>query len=402
MDTVIIKIYGPSKFDFRNKALFLPELSCRRYEDLSSTEIQSRNSSRSYLRKFILHPKPSDEYIPRVEVFETLSKESNSIIYILKITFSAPKLLYWNSVQEVNENNKQKILSALKTALCSVGIIVEVEALENATLEAVHACKNILLLKTTRMREIVAELGRMDISKSFDVTETQIKNGGRLLNFWSGTIEHCFYDKVSDSLKPKNKRSDKGRIDYEKTFIEQYKLQDREIFRYEYRLKKTQTTKSAVNALLGRKHDTQVTFKDLFIPDLLKNLILSSWHKLIERPENQLSLFGKIDRLRLLSHIFSEAKKRGEKAHSMNNAFISYGIATAILDSGVKEVRGIVSECWNSDHPERLTKKIKTASDLTRGLPSSSNITFINNVFEKFELISLDSLRKATNLLCKE
>lgn len=394
MDTLIIKIYGPNKFHFRNKSLFLPELSCRKYEDLSPTEIQSRNSSRSYLRKFILHPKPSDDYIPRVEVFETLSKESNRIIYILKITFSAPKLLYWNSVQEVGENDKQKILSALKRALASVGIVIDTEALENATLEAVHTCKNIPLPKTMRMREILGELGRMDISKVVDVMETQIKNGGRVLNFWAGTKEQCFYDKVSDSLKPKNKRSDKGRIDYEKVFIEQYKLQDREIFRYEFRLKKTQTTRNAVNALLGRKHDTQVVFKDLFMPNLLKNLILTSWHKLIERPENQLSLFGKVDRLKLLLHIFSEAKKQGEKAHSMNNAFISYGIATAILDNGAKELRGIVYESWNKDHPERLTKKIKTASQLTSGLPYSDNIAFIDTALEKFELISLASLEK--------
>jgi hypothetical protein len=392
MDTVIIKIYGPSKFEFRNKTLFLPELSCRKYEDLSPTEIQSRNSSRSYLRKFLLHPKPSDEYIPRVEVFETLSKESNRIIYILKITFSAPKLLYWNSVQEVDERDRQKILSALKRTLGSVGIVVEVEVLENAILEAVHACKNIPLPKTMRMREILAELGRMDISKVVDVTETQIKNGGRVLNFWAGTKEHCFYDKVSDSLKPKNKRSDKGRIDYEKAFIGQYKLHDQEIFRYEYRLKKTQTTKSAINALLDRKPDTQVVFKDLFMPDLLKNLILTSWHKLIERPENQLSLFGKIDRLKLLLYILSKAKKQSEKAHSMNNAFISYGIATAILDNGAKEVRGIVYEGWNKDHPERLTKKIKTASELTSGLPYSNSIVFIDTALEKFELINLTSL----------
>lgn len=394
MDTVIIKIYGPSKFQFRNKTLFLPELSCRRYEDLSPTEIQSRNSSRSYLRKFILHPKPSDEYIPRVEVFETLSKESNRVIYILKITFSAPKLLYWNSVQEVDENHSQKILLALKRSLESIGIIVEVESLENATLEAVHACKNIPLPKEMYMREILVELGRMDISKVVDITETQIKNGGRVLNFWSGTREQCFYDKVSDSLKPKNKRSDKSRIDYEKIFIEQYKLQDREIFRYEYRLKKTQTTRSAINTLLSRKPDTSVVFKDLFTPNLLKNMVLNSWNKLIERPENQLSLFGKIDRLKLLLHILSEAKKRGEKAHSMNNAFISYGIATAILDSGVKQVRGAVYQSWNKDHPERLTKKIKTASDLTNGLPYSNNIAFIDSELKRFELISLTSLQK--------
>ncbi len=394
MDTIIIKIYGPNKFQFRNKSLFLPELNCRKYEDLSPTEIQSRNSSRSYLRKFLLHPKASDEYIPRVEIFETLSKNSNKIIYILKITFSAPKLLYWNSVQEVDENDKQKILSALKRALGGVGIVVETDVIENATLEAIHTCKNIPLPKTIRIREILSELSRMDISKVVDVTETQFKNGGRVLNFYSGTIERSFYDKISDSLRPKNKRSDKGRIDYEKTFIEKHKLQNREIFRYEYRLKKTQTTKRVINSLLGREYETQVVFKDIFTPNLLKKLILNSWHTLIERPENQLSLFGKIDRLKLLLHIFSEAKKQSEKAHSMNNAFISYGIATAILDNGAKELRGVVYEGWNKDHPERLTKKIKIASKLTSGLPYSNNIVFIDTALERFELISLTSLEK--------
>ncbi|MDO8493021.1 MAG: hypothetical protein Q7S19_00535, partial [bacterium] len=76
------------------------------------------------------------------------------------------------------------------------------------------------------------------------------------------------------------------------------------------------------------------------------------------------------------------------------NAFISYGIATAILDNGAKEVRGIVHQGWNKDHPERLTKKIKTASELTSGLPYSNNIAFINNALERYELISLASLEK--------
>ena len=394
MDTVIIKIYGPNKFQFRNKSLFLPELTSRKYEDLTPTEIQSRNSTRSYLRKFILHPKPSDEYIPRVEVFETLSKKFNKIIYILKITFSAPKMLYWNSVQEVDENDKQRILSTLKRALESVGIIlVNTEVIENAILEAVHTCKNIPLPKTMRMREILNELRRMDISKAVDVTETQFKNGGRVLNFYSGTVERSFYDKVSDSLKPKNKRSDKGRIDYEKAFIEQYNLQDQEILRYEYRLKKTQTTKSAVNALLGRPYETQVVFNDLFTPNLLKNLIRNSWRKLIEKPENQLSLFGKIDKLGLFLHILSEAKKQNATAHGMNTALISYGLATAIQDHGAKEVKGAIFDVWNSDHSERLTKKIQVTADLTKGLPYSNSIAFIDSALERFELINLTSLQ---------
>lgn len=391
MDTVIIKVYGPHKFKITNWSLFLPELIKRNYEELSLTE---RSSTRPYLRRFVLHPKWQEDYLPRVEVFETLTEDRKDIRYILKIEFSVPKLLYWNSLQEVSENDKQRVISALKSALQSVSIEVDAQVLENATVGSVHACKNVPLPKTIRMREIINELAKMDVNKAFDVSDKQCKKGARVLNIYSGTIDWSFYDKISDSLRPKNKRTDKSRIDQERAIIEQYHLQDREVFRYEYRIKKTQTIKREINALLGREYQTQVVFSDLFTPNLMKTLVINSWHSLIEKPENQLSLFGVIDELGLLLHILSEAKKNGETAHSMNNALISYGLATAIREHGAKEVRGAIFDVWDTDHPERLAKKLELASELTRGLPYSNNIAFLDKALEKFELISLTSLQK--------
>ena len=391
MDTVIIKIYGPNKFWITNWSLFLPELIKREFGQLSPTE---RSSTRPYLRRYILHPKWQQDYLPRVEVFETLTEDRKDIRYILKITFSVPKLLYWNSLQEVSENDKDKVLSALQSALKSVNIDVSTEVLANATVEAVHACKNVPLPRTIRMREIINELAKMDVNKAFDVSDKQCKMGARVLNIHSGTIDWSLYDKISDSLRPKNKRTDKNRIDHERAVIERYNLQNREVFRYEYRIKKTQTVKREVNALLGREYQKQVAFKDLFTPNLMKTLVLNSWHAIIDRPENQLSLFETVDKLGLLLHILSEAKKNGETAHSMNNALIAYGLATAIRDHGAKEVRGAIFDVWNTSHPERLTKKIKLASDLTSGLPFSSHIAFLDKALEKFELINLVSLEK--------
>lgn len=392
MDTVIIKIYGPHKFKIKNWSLFLPELEGRTYNDLSLTE---RTSTRPYLRRFILRPKWRPEYLPSVEVFETLTKDRKDIRYFLKITFSAPKLLYWNSLQEVGENDREKLCVALKLALRSVNIDVETEAIENATVEAVHACKNVPLPKTMHMREIINELAKIDINKSFDVNEKQHKKGSRalILGFHSGTIEWSFYDKISDCLRPKSKRSDKQRIDQERAIVEFYKLQDREVFRYEYRIKKTQTTKREVNRLLGRESKTPVLFKDLFTPNLLKSLVLNSWHTIINRPENQLSLFSTPDRLSLLSHIFSEAKKLGRKPNSIDRAFASYGMATSMKDFGAKEIRGLILDTWNKDHPERITKKMDSALELMKGLTYSDDILFLGKALEKFELITLTSLQ---------
>ena len=242
------------------------------------------------------------------------------------------------------------------------------------------------------MREIINELAKIDISKAFDVSDKQCKKGSRVLNIYSGTIDWSMYDKISDSLRPKNKRSDKGHISHERTVIERYGLQSQEVFRYEYRIKKTQTVKREINSLLGREYITQVLFEDLFTSGLLKLLVINSWNALIKRPENQLSLFGKIDSLKLFLHILAEAKKRDVKAHSMNNALTAYGLAIAIRDHGAKEARGAILDIWNTDHPERLTKKIKLASELTEGLPYSNNIAFIDTALNKFELITLTSL----------
>jgi len=391
MDTVIIKIYSPHTFKISNFSLFLPEVTRRTYAELSLTE---RTSKHPYLKKFVLHPKYKEEYLPRVELFETLTKDRKNIQHILKIELSVPKLLYWNSVQEVSENDQEKVFSALKSALRTVSITIETEVIAKAQVVAIHACKNILLPKTIRMREIINELSKIDISKVFDVSDKQHKQGTRVLNIHAGTTDWSFYDKISDSVRPKNKRTDKGHIDYERQFIASHNLEKREMFRYEYRIKKNQTARKYINPILKREYETQLLFKDLFTPNLMKSLVLNSWHTIIDRPENQLSLFTTADKITLFLHILYEASKRNRRANTLNTALTSYGLATAIKDHGAKEVRGAIFDVWNDNHPERLNKKIEVASQLMKGLPYSNCIAFINNELEKFEIISLTSLEK--------
>jgi hypothetical protein len=391
MDTVIIKIYGPKKFKISRSDLFVPEITRREYKDLTPTE---RSSNFHYLRHFVLHPKHTDEYVPRVELFECLTEDRMDIRHVLKIEFSVPKLLYWNSLQEVSDADMSKVFSALQLALKSVSIVVEISAIAIATVTAVHACKNVPLPKAMNMREVINDLGKMDLGKAYDISDKQYKKGARVLNIHSGTIDWSIYDKVSDCLRPKNKRTDKGQINQERAIIEQYHLQDREVFRYEYRIKKNQTVRREVNTLLGRPYTVPVVFSDLFTPNLMKSLVLNSWRSIVERPENQLSLFSSIDTLGLLLHMLSEAKKLNTGAHSMNNALISYGLAIAIQEHGAKEVRGAIFDIWDTDHPERLKSKMELASALTKGLPYSAHIAFIDKALEKYELITLASLNK--------
>ena len=392
MDTVIIKIYSPNNFRILDFSSFLPELEKREFKDLSDNE---KRSNGPYLRKYILQVKKQKEYTPRVEIFETITKDRKNLCYILKIEFSIPKLLYWNSLQEVGENDGEKVFYAIKSALANVNILVGLETIKNSSVTSIHVCKNILLPPEIKMREIIDELAKIDINRSFDISNKQCKEGSRILNLYSGTTDWSFYDKISDSLRPKNKRTDKNKINQERLFIQLHKLQKLEVFRYEYRLKKNQTVKREINKILKRDYKTTVCLKDLFLKDLIKTILINSWQIILNRPENQLLFSTTNNDLKLFIHIFSRAKEQNHRSHSMNNAFIAYGIARIIKDHGIKETRGVISEIWNTDHPERFKKKIEIALKLTEGLPYSDGISFINEKIKSYELIDLTSLKNA-------
>lgn len=394
MDSFNLKIGGQHKFqvDAKKYSNFLPELAQRRYKDLSKSE---KESHRRYLRKFVLQTPYQDEYLPKVIIYEKLSERRDSICYLLEIEFSAPKLLYGNSLLEVDDKDKEKVINRLQSKLLNLGIKVKTSDLGQARVSAVHFCKNIPLPENIKIRQILGELVKADMSKVYEITSTKIKDGGRVLNFYSGIIEWTFYDKILDTARPKNKRVDKNFIEPERLFLKQHNLQEKEVFRYEYRVKKYQTVMREINRELKKEPKTPVVFADIFSPDLCKKIINSSWQKILQQPGNQLALFEKIDSLQLLIHIFAEAKKNGQKAHSLNNALISYGLSRIIQDHGAKEVRRAIFETWNEDHPERLLKKMKTAAEMISKLPISNNIAFVSKGLEEFTLIDLDSLKRA-------
>ncbi len=391
MDTVIIKIYGTDKFEIRRAYLFLPEFAVRRYTDLSMTE---KGSMRPYLRRFIFCPIRDDEYCPGIEVFEAFTEDRQDLKYILQITFSVPKLLYGNSLLEVAEKDMGLVFLVLSSRLSRAGVIVGAKDIANALVATVHFCKNVFLPNTIKMRDILGDLERVDINKAVDVTLKEHKNGGRVLSIFSGTVERAFYDKISDCLRPKNKRKDKNYISLEREFVESFGLQDHEVFRYEYRVKKTQTVMHEMSRALGRKYGP-VYFHDLFMPGLFKRVTFDSWRALIERPENRLAFFIRDDALKLFLHIVGEGKKVGSSAHSMNKALISYGIARIISDIGAKETRGILLENWCKDHSERIERKIKMAADLVKTMPYPNGIAYIDRALEEFIGITSEMLRNA-------
>jgi hypothetical protein len=219
-------------------------------------------------------------------------------------------------------------------------------------------------------------------------------NNGQSLRLACGVREWSFYDKV-DEMRRKTKRGAAGRqTPYEKDMVELYGLDGIEVFRFEYRLNKAQTIRSEVNALLGRPYDTPVTLECLFSETLWKTTLNNAWQKLTNRPDNQLALLSADSKLDLFHHVLRSAQQRDKSGHSQNQALWCYGLAAAIMDHGVKTIRHDFARIWSEKAGERFEEKIRTAAELVEGVPLSDGIVFITQALERFERVTLDTVKQ--------
>ena len=399
MDTVQIRIYDKDKFRVVTGAPFRQEFSMRDFKDLSREErLRSQDKRWPYLRNFVLHPEKKDGLtIPKVEIYESADSTIGIVKYEMVITASLPKLLFENSLCEISPTDLQRVSDTMVERLSGVGIQVLPSTIATASVSVAHFCKNIILPNSISFRRLLAELARVDIGKAYDTTDdirTKNKNSGQVLHLYAGNREWSFYDKIEDMKRPKNKSEDKLKTEYEKELVELYGLKDTEVFRYEYRLKKTQTIKSELNAALGRPYQTPVLLTDIFSGGLWKSVLLRSWKRITDRPENQLALLGTNSKLDLLIHILKNAWNKDKSGHSQNQALWSYGLATAIKDHSAKTIRKELGRVWSSKSDERLDEKMAVAANLAQGVPFSDGIAHIGKELERFEVINLALLEK--------
>jgi len=406
MDTIQFRISGKEKFSIANWAQFYPEFSLRKFADLSTTErVRVREKGRLNLRKFILRVEKRDSlYIPAVEIYETANSAMELVDYELKVTFSVPKTLFETSLLEAKESQHRDLLEKLSSKLDGIGVRMALKTMDDAPVSVVHFCKNVPLPRDISMRSILKEFSHLDMGKAYDttkITERKEKNNGEIVHLYSGTRDWTFYDKILDILRPKNKSQDKFKTDYEKELLQVYSLDNIEVFRYEYRLNRMQTIRSELNVFLKKPLKTPILVSDLFTEGLWEKVILNSWKKIIERPENQLALISTNDALDLFLHIFKKAETNNKNGHSQNQAFWSYGLARMIKELGAKTVRQECEKIWSARSDERLNEKLAIAAELARDLPLSDGILHIEQNLREFKQVTLETLSTFSVKHCK-
>jgi len=211
-------------------------------------------------------------YKPRL----TVNKRGNR--FYLKIEFSAPKMLFCDNLNELEEKDFEPLLSKLNQRLQEMGVKIFRVLLEKANTISFHPSKNILLSNGYTSIFAIRELSKIDISKKFDITKIKYRNGGEELQIYTISNSLVFYDKINDLSKPAKRANDKDQTLKQFTLFEEIKKQKRpiEVLRMEARPSKKQKM-NEVLAELG--YPQNPTFKDIFNKELCQKILLSYWER---------------------------------------------------------------------------------------------------------------------------
>lgn len=192
-------------------------------------------------------------------------------------TFSVPKLLAGNNLQEVSERNYYQVVKTLRSKLAIMGIIVSEKTIGEACVWTLHVGKNIDLTNKSSPTTVIDTLYKLHYDQRLSIGKTvyfgqeeKVKvnyRPGSLFSLYCKAYELCFYDKTAELKKDS----------FGSTLLCTQPMTH--ILRMEYRLFNAQN----VQRYLSKAGiDPKITFKDLFQDKNFKKLNMYIWNKAIK------------------------------------------------------------------------------------------------------------------------
>lgn len=213
-------------------------------------------------------------YKPRLTLIKSANKGGYFII--LRIEFSAPKLVFGNNFYEVTTQDYGRLEAMLWNRLMEMGVEVSRDSLSKAKVSTIHYSKNFLLPRPFTSSMLISEIGKLNLNSRLDLNKTRYRNEGHSVCFHANSYEVMFYDKIQDLKQAR--MSEKRSI--EKEYLVHLKLQEGqllkglEVFRMETRLgkrSKIQAMFKALNIKAG------LIFSELFSAEISQKILLYFW-----------------------------------------------------------------------------------------------------------------------------
>lgn len=381
LDTIAIRIAYPN-FMVSDPNLFTPAFVIQQ----NGTDFgqYGRHKFKKFQQNSTAQDKLARIYLPRLTAYQRF--DGIKLTYDLHIELSVPKLLFNNSLQELDDEDFDRVISEIKSRLSRMGIKIFEHALRKAVVAKAHFGKNIPLPHPLTVQDAISTLYKADVGKRKDVNVRHYGNDGQALYYYASSANIIFYDKVKDIESPRNRALDKDKLQYEKSLIKQMGGEQKpEILRFEVRLAKQQSLNTFLTRVMGEKIKS-ITFEALFNKELCKKALLASWTEIIKSPASQLAF--KLERP--LEEVFDAMieginSKKKKQAHSLNMALASLGLYTLINHCGVRKTRNKIEKNWTGKSWIRLSDKIKSSAMTLKVLPPSHAISDIQSALERFE-----------------
>ncbi len=288
-------------------------------------------------QKFIRNPTKADKatgmYFPRITLFKRRYEQFQNV----KIEFSAPKLLYDNNLEELNNADFNRMVDVLLDRLKRMGVRLFRHSILNAKVSAIHYSKNILLTDGYTASHLISELGKIDLRKSFDFARARFINDGQSLCAHTTSHELVIYDKIADLNKGKKRAIDRDQTPYQTSLFGELKGRKQliEILRFEIRLCK----REKINSLFKKLgYEPNLTFKQMFNSFISQKVVGHYWERIINAKNNGLFTLP-ISSKDLLRELY-----KAQPDIKPNRALYLVGLTTLAKDgNGLRELRTILT-----------------------------------------------------------
>lgn len=274
-------------------------------------------------------------YKPRLSV----TKRFREIM--LKIEFSAAKLIFENNFDELEESDFSNVVITLCQRLEEMGVLVSLENLRNAPVSAIHYSKNMELLDGLTPYSILKEIQKSNISQRLDFDQCDFQNEGHAVKFRVSSYEITFYDKVKDlqqaRISPKRgmEKDYASQLALYNDIQEERKKRPVEILRMEVRLnrrEKIRATLSNINKLV------ELTFQNLFNKEISQKVLLHYLDEVESHYPKPLNYRAKSAKDFVSQFIIDNPKT------AMKEIFMALGYYRTMEEIGSRETRAMLGK----------------------------------------------------------
>jgi len=302
------------------------------------TILSDSKSFAKYVRNPSKKEKEQFSYLPRLTLFNRGINEE-----MVKIEFSAPKLVFNNNFAELEEKDFDLVVSTLQQKLKNLGYRIFSRFLAEAPVSSIHYSKNILLTDGSLPYMYLKEIQKANITQRLDFNQTDFRNEGHSLKFRTNSYEVSFYDKLKDLER--SKISNKRAIEEDNYIqmnmfedIKKYKKQSKkllEILRMEVRLNQRQKIRQILNKI---DFKTKPTFKNLFNKEIAKSVLLYHLSQIENNYPKPLNFRPESAKDYISQFIIDNPRAK------IRDPFTAYGFYKILDEIGARETRELLKQ----------------------------------------------------------